>query len=167
MNRTFLDDAASLGVLVDQIPNPRDRELYRSLKFLRVELCFRERVFIVFRIVQGEPVVLGRVKVLDYAATDQEGASTRLFDMETEEELLVGHVPTRLFDHEVFVHIPPTQTLRWDAIYTNNGIERSLAFPLMIKVATKLDHSPEGRVHLETVKSFAERWPQTLDLNSL
>lgn len=165
MNSHYLGDEANLIDLESRI-NAADRIAYESFKFLRIESGFLERIFVIYKPtgltregLHRDPEVLGQVRVTGFAADSRSGCVMSLENMETGEAQKVGHIPTRLFNFDIFIGVPPFHRLRWDARPFKGEVKRSLAFGVLVKQRTRSDHFSAGATMLETPAKFRTFYP--------
>lgn len=136
---------------------PADLGLYRSFKHTREEAAFRNRTFIVYEIFDREPDVLDTITVMDFHCNDTVGASAEVRSHGSGQIMTVNYLPQRLFEHEVFVWMPLHAKIRWSARpgKVHGG---SLAFPLVIRTASRLDRRERGVMHCETGVEYAREF---------
>jgi hypothetical protein len=165
-NTHYLSDAMSLEDLFKRMTSP-DREECAAYQNMKVEQCFINRIFAVYRPTgltddntHRPPEVLGQVMVSSFVATEQ-GVDVTLEDLTTRRVMVVGYIPRRLFDYDAFVSIPPRQRLHWDAQSVRGVIKRSLGFQLLFKVRTKADFYSSGVTGVETPSSFRALFPES------
>ena len=105
--------------------------------------------------------VLTTVKVLGLKLDHDSGAQSQIENLSTGETLIVGHVPCRLFNFDIFMQVPPIAKVRWDARLDDASVvRRSLVWPLLIRTRTRSDQYNPGDDYIETPKRFIERNPQ-------
>lgn len=156
----YLDDQENLANLEGQLGGEERRSL-KLMQATRMEAAFLNRLFIVYRVRSDRsPSVLTTLKMTDFWMTSNEGGRAVMEDLDTGEELEIGHIPTRLFDFDIFVQVPPIAKIRWDARLDDDSIvRRSLVYPLLIRTLSRSDRFEAGHDYIETPKRFVERFP--------
>lgn len=150
-----------------------DTQDFRRLKSSRIEAAFKGRILIAFKpdglTKQGQhkpPQVIGTVKFHEFFCDGLDGADVQVEDMTTGEKQYIGHVPVRLFDYDVFIRIPPVFRLRWDARNTDQGVIRSLVFPVEIFTLNPSRSYSYGVTYMETPNRCKELYPnENLNFN--
>ena len=136
-----------------------ERALYNTMKNVRQESAFRNRTFIIYDIRDRELNVIDTVTVMDFCANERVGATTQLRSSRLKTELLVGYMPTRLFDYPVFMHLPLYVKLRWSTTIDNirGG---SLGFDVAIRTASRYHLRERGVTYCETGVTVSEEFGQ-------
>lgn len=133
--------------------NARDLTVYRQGKHVRVETAYKNRNFLVYRMIDGKPVELDRIIVNDFSADEERGTSTSLVSMATKRTLTIGYSPVRLLDYPVFMWLPLHGKLRWGA--TEQTLHQgSLAFPIAIRTRSRFGLRESNVIYCETGQSF-------------
>ncbi len=135
---SYFEEQENLDDLFRQIPESFSRE-FSEMGYSRVEAAYFARLFVVYQ-PQGlqenrqhrHPKILGLIRVNDFSCDTKKGASFTIEDLNTGDKLTIGHIPVKVFDYDVFIHIPPVFRMRWDARQGLSGVERSLVFPVSI-----------------------------------
>jgi hypothetical protein len=161
----LLSEQSSLEDLFSRMMSP-DREIFMSFKSLKVETCFIDRIFIVYK-PQGlnkdgthrPPEILTQIKVLDFRCNAEDGAEVDLEDLTTHEVMTARYIPQRLFRYDVFVGVAPKQRLNWDAKLFNGTVRRSLSFMMLLKVRSPSSHFSHSVTGIETPVKFRELFP--------
>lgn len=156
----YLDQEASNRDLVERMPR-EDREAWIKFGHLRIEPAFQDRVFVAYR-AEGKghdqrqlpPTILGQIRVLSFVARDESGCTVRLLNETDNTTQEVSHIPQRIFNLPIFMAVPASFTLKWDAHVRNAQVERSLSYLLFIKARNKAEFFSRGNVYLETPKKF-------------
>ncbi len=169
----YLNEEQNLAELISQIPAP-ERAAFSAMKSNRIEAAFNGRYLVLFKPTglnrdrsHRAPEVLSYAKFSAFYCDDIGGADVQVFDSMTNESMTVGHVPRRLFDYDVFVHIPPVFRLRWDARDTDDGICRSLVFPVGVFTKNRSNFYSAGVTYAETPNRFKELYPNSkIDLRN-
>ncbi len=166
MNNNYLSEPASLEDLFNRMMSP-DREVCETYQHLKVEQCFIDRIFIVYKPTglnaentHREPAILTQVKVTAFRVDATTGAELDLEDMTTHQVMTVTYIPKRLFHYDAFVGVPPKQRLHWDAQLIRGATKRSMGFYLMLKVRTKANFYSSGATAVETPSNFRALYPE-------
>ncbi|MGK2884400.1 MAG: hypothetical protein ACSLE8_06425 [Rhodococcus sp. (in: high G+C Gram-positive bacteria)] len=142
--------------LVDTLP-ARDIKVYQQCKNTRIETAFKDRHFIVYRVKDGVLEELDRVFVNDFNANEEHGASTQIVSKTTKRTVNVGYAPVRLFDYPIFMFLPLHTKIRWGAS-AKTLHKGSLAFPIAIRVKSRLSPREPNVIHIETGPSFGQEF---------
>lgn len=160
----YLDDEDNREDLIAQIPEPH-RARYEKCGHHRVESAFKDRVFIVFKATgkHGSPAsgveVIDLVRVVNIDCDFKVGFSVQLENQKGVSQV-VSYVPNTLYEHRIFVSIPPKLLLRWDA-HEHKGItRRSISCAILIKTRNKADFRSVGNLYMETPKAFGRLFPE-------
>lgn len=163
--KTFLSEEENMADLISQM-NEQDRGRLSRFEHERIEAAFTGRRFVVYQPTgltsQGQhrpPKILAGIRVQEFYCDDELGASVVFHDLAEGERMTIGHVPTKLFDYDVFVHIPPMYKLRWDASPDSNGLIRSLVWPVQIYARNRSSFYSAGVTYMETPNKFRELYP--------
>lgn len=161
-----LSDAASLEDLFKRMESP-DREVCADFQHLKVEQCFIDRIFVVYKPdgldaagSHRAPKILTQIKVRGFHANAETGAEITLEDLGTRQVMTVTYIPKRLFHYDAFVSVPPKQRVHWDAQSVRGGIKRAMSFQALVKVRTKADHYSAGVTAVETPANFRALFPE-------
>lgn len=161
----YLSDAESMADLARQIKE-EDQPLFEELGHLRVEAVFDNRLFVVYKPTgldgkaHRDPQVLTTLKVLNYECTSDEGSTVEIEDLSTGQRQVISHVPSRVFEYELFMSVPTALRLQWDARNTYDGkLVRSLSYALLIKSKNRSDWYSYGVTYAETPNRFKELFP--------
>lgn len=163
---TYLTEEQNVADLINQIED-QDQAAFAALKANRIEAAFSGRILVIYEpkglIESGdhrEPAILTAISFSDFASDGEIGADVVVNDLKHRESITVGHVPTRLFDYDIFLHIPPVYRLRWDARENDSGVKvRSLVFPVSIFTKNRSSHYSAGVQYAETPNRFRELFP--------
>ncbi len=155
-HQDFLPVADHFAHLVATL-EPSELEAYNKLRHCRAEACFRNRSFIVYRITDRRPEVLDTLAILDFQCCDARGATTEIRSNNTEETIIVGYTPVRLFDFPIFVHLSLHTKLRWSAGASDIG-DGSLAFDLSIRTQSRLHARERGVTYCETGVAYSREF---------
>lgn len=166
-NTHYLSEAMSLEDLFKRMMSP-DREICAAFQHMKVEQCFIDRIFVVYKPtglnakgLHRDPEVITQVKVTAFRANAATGTEVDLEDMVSHQVMTATYIPQRLFGYDAFVSVPPKQRLHWDAQNVRGGIKRSMGFYLLMKVRTKADFFSAGVTAVETPASFRALYPDT------
>lgn len=134
-----------------------EQKMYAELTHVRIEACYRNRTFVVYRFQDRRPAIKDNIKVLDFICNDDAGASCELRSSTLNESLVVGYEPTQLFNYPVFVHLPLHGKLRWSTT-ADKPYSGTLAFDLVIKTQTRRDLRERGVTYFETGVNYAKEF---------
>lgn len=166
---SYLSEEENLAALAAQIPE-QDQGVFRDFKASRIEASFAGRIFVVYKPTgpgaNFAPDVLTTLRLTEFGCDDVVGADFRIEDTVNEESIVVGHVPTRIFDYDLFIAIPPEYRLRWDMRRTPGGNIRSLVYPVTIWTQNRSSNFTPGVTYAETPNRFRTLYPDhKLNLN--
>jgi hypothetical protein len=161
----FYEDDDNMADLVDQMSDD-DRARYANYGHNRIEPCFADRIFIVYK-PSGlnaakqhmNPEIVTTITVLDFSVNSRDGATVRVRDDNFGGEQTLTYVPKRLFTYQVFASIPPRLMVRWDAHEANGKLERSLGFALLLKTRNRAEFYSKGNTYIETPNKFRSFYP--------
>lgn len=161
----YLSDDANMADLVSQI-HEDDKVSFNSFGHTRIEAVFDNRLFIIYR-PQGldgrkhkNPEILTTIKVRNFDCVSQGDPTVEIEDLRTGQRQLISLVPSRVFDYNLFMSVPPALRLRWDARVTGNGqVARSLSYAVLIKSKNRSDYYSFGVTYAETPNRFREMFP--------
>lgn len=161
----YLSDIESMADLVSRM-NENDRAVYESFGHMRIEAVFDHRLLVVYK-PQGldgkrhkDPEILTTLKVLNYEGSSEFGSTVEIEDLQTGARQVISHIPSRVFDYDLFMSVPPALRLRWDVREEENGrMVRSLSYALLIKSKTRSDWYSFGVTYAETPNRFREMFP--------
>jgi hypothetical protein len=165
-NAHYLSEQASLADLFKRMMSP-DREVIQEYQHMKVEQCFINRLFVVYKPTgltadrqHRSPEILTQIRVTGFRADAETGAQIDIEDTTTHQVMTVKYVPQRLFHYDVFVSVPPKQRLHWDAQVVGGLVKRSMGFQMLVKVRTKADFYSAGATGMETPVGFRELYPE-------
>ncbi len=156
MGQQFMTPGEHFDKLVLQL-NDADRERYQAMTHSRAEVGYRNRNFVVYEVVRREPVVIDNIKVLDFMADDQIGATCELRSEELGKTITVGYLPERLFGYNVFIHLPLHSKIRWSTT-PDDPRGGNLAFDLVIRTKSRYHLRERGITYFETGIGFAREF---------
>lgn len=161
----YLSEEESLAALVQQIA-PQDQAAFADMKASRIEAAFTGRHLIVYKPTglteagqHRAPEILTVLGFSDFFCDAQDGADVVVHDLRAQEKMTIGHIPTRAFDYDLFLQIPAVYRLRWDARRSDDGLVRSLVFPVSIFSRNRSSHYSAGVTYCETPNRFREFYP--------
>lgn len=166
MKGNFFTDAENLVDLVSHMPED-DQRRYTNYGHNRIEAVFVDRVFIVYKPTgltankqHKDPEILNLVKVMDFSVDARNGCQVVLKEQNTQQELVIGHVPRRVYGFPLYMSVPTKLTLRWDGRALENGrVWRSLSFAVLVKTKNRSDFYSQGNVYMETPARFKQLYP--------
>jgi hypothetical protein len=166
MESDFFDVRENLADLVTHLPD-EDQRRFQNYGHMRIESAFVDRQFIVYKptgLTKGgqhnPPEILNVVKVVDFSVDPRNGCQVVLKEQQTEQELVVSHVPRRLYAYPVYMCVPAKLEVHWDARRLENWrVWRSLSFAVLVKTKNKSDFYSRGNTYLETPNSFGKLFP--------
>lgn len=135
------------------------KKVYETTKHARIETAFRDRIFVVYKIVGGKLEILDRLHVTDFICNEERGASTELLSTATGERIEVGYTPVQLFDYPAFVCIPLHAKVRW-GVEKGDPKKGHLAFPLLLRTTSRFGLREPGIVYVETSPEFMREFKQ-------
>ena len=162
----FFDEQENLAELVTHMPED-DQRRYAGFGHNRVEAVFLDRVFIVYKPMgltatnqHVPPEILNTVRVIDFSVDPRHGAQVVFKEQNTQQELVIGHVPRRVYGYPIYVSVPTKLTLRWDGRRLPDGrVWRSLSFALLVKTKNKSSFYSRGNTYFETPNRLKELYP--------
>lgn len=162
---TYLTEDENLSTLVNQIP-PHDAPLFAGMGASRIEAAFAGRFLIVFKPTglnadcsHRAPEILTTLKFSEFYCDDERGAEAVITDLRMGESMTIDHVPARVFDYELFIQIPAIYRMRWDARRTQDGVVRSLVFPIALWTKNRSSYYSAGVTYAETPNRFRTMYP--------
>jgi hypothetical protein len=167
MKDEFFTDAENLAELVTHMPE-EDAHRFNKWGHFRVEAVFVDRLFIVYKPTgltpSGQhkpPEILNIIKVIDFSVDPRSGFQTVLKDQNTQQELVIGHVPRRVYSYQVYMSVPANLTLRWDGRRMDDGrVWRSLSFAVLIKTKNRSNFYSKGNTYIETPNRLKQLYPE-------
>ena len=142
-----------------------DKPTYKKLKFSQLEGAFIGRTFIAYKAkgVNGDapnrPQIVTRFRVTDFCSNPETGSEAEIKDMSTGERVWVGHTPTRLWDYDLFMYIPPNVTLRWTMTEHEGKTKHTLLFGLVTRMADRSETYADGKLFCLTPKRMWDLYP--------
>ncbi len=165
MTPSYLSEEQNVLNLNNQV-SASDAQDFQRLKSSRIEAAFKGRLLLVYKpdglSYEGRhksPKILGTIKFHEFFCDGLDGADVQVEDMDSGEKQYVGHVPVRLFEYDVFIRIPPVFRLRWDARSTDQGVIRSMVFPVEIFTLNPSRSYSFGVTYAETPNRCKELYP--------
>lgn len=153
----FLDDAASLRALVEQMPRGAQQE-YKEFKALDLESGFPNRRMVVYTLDGTEPVNISKLLLGDMEMTRAGGPSITITDEQG--TVQVGVSPKKWRDRHLFLHIPQNFIFKWKGKDTGaKGVHFVPHYAILIKTRSKEHHQIDGDTYCATWNKFAERFP--------
>ena len=125
-----MDDKESLEALVDLLP-PELREEYASYKSRTLESAFPGRKLVAYTLKGGEPVNREILTFTHLSTNEQCGTQVEVFSDKSSTSFLVGMVPTKVRNRELFLHIPQTFELRWKGKASSGGTEFAAHYAIL------------------------------------
>jgi hypothetical protein len=147
-----LTPADHLELLVKKLA-PVDQDVYRRLRNSKLTTPSLGSVYVAYCIEDGMPVELERVEVDHFKVDAKVGVCLTLYSHTQNSTLDVGFEPVRLFDLPVFVHIPLTPKLSWEAPCSNPR-QPKMSFSLYSKTQHKRGVYEEDAVYFEPLEEF-------------
>jgi len=156
-----LNDHDNFEALIAQMPSG-ERGLFNKFRALTIQAAFDDRIFIVYQPgSKGAPKILALLKCLGFKCNSHGGASVTLEDQSSGRAVDIGYTPVRPFGLDVFMSLPLSLQLRWDAKEGPGGLRRSFSYALLIKMQSKADRYPEGSVCCVTPNDFRRLFPNS------
>jgi hypothetical protein len=161
----YLTEDENLAELVKLI-SEHDQALFADMTAARIEAAFSGRYLVVYKPTglnadrtHREPEILTTIGFSDFESDSVNGADVVVHDYKAGEQMVIGHVPTRLFDYDMFLHIPPVYRCRWDARHSDGRLIRSLVFPINVWTRNRSSHYSAGATYAETPNRFKDLYP--------
>lgn len=170
MSDRFFSDDENLADLLTRMPE-EDRTRFQNYGHNRLEAAFVDRVFVIYKPTgllpnkqHREPEVLNTVRITDFKVDHVEGARITLLEDNLKQEMIVGHVPKKLFGYPIYVSVPARLTLRWDArlVSAQGRVARSLSFAVLVKTKNRSDFYSKGNTYCETPAKFTQLYPSVV-----
>jgi hypothetical protein len=168
MSDYFTDDE-NLRELVTHMPE-EDAHRFNKYGHLRIEGAFVDRVFVVYSPTgltsankHKAPEVLNIIKVIDFSVDARTGCQIVLKDEQTQQELVIGHVPRRVYAYHIYMSMPTNMTVPWDGRLLDDGrVWRSLSFAVLIKTRNRSDYYSKGNHYIETPNRLKQLFPEVM-----
>lgn len=156
--KTFLDDAASLQALIEQMPAD-ELQAYQAFKSRSMKTGFPGRKFVVYTLRGGVPTDLEVLTLGDFSVDPFLGPVVQVrFDGGV---MAVGLVPQRFKEREVFLHVPQTFELKWKGKRQPGGTAQFVPqYALLVKTASRANLALDGHTYCVRWNEFAERFPE-------
>lgn len=145
---------------------PADHDEWTAAGFTARILCHYNKIFVVWKQVDGGPKILGRFRVIGMDLDVSEGLGLSIettVRSKAEDIQWVSHTPARLFDLPVFAHIPYLVDLSYLPRAESAGTP-VLRVPLVIRTAGNPDYPVEGGVYVSQIGEFRATYPEFSDL---
>ena len=153
----FLDDAASLAALVEQMPAPARQE-YLALKSLSLESGFPNRRMVVYTLKKGQPTQVSILLLGDMEMTRIGGPTITIDDEHG--SVVVSVNPRKWRDRHLFLHIPQNFIFKWKGKDAGaKGVQFVPHYAVLIKTRSKEHHQIDGDTYCVTLNRFKERFP--------
>lgn len=170
VDQKYLDPEESQSELLTHL-DEQTRQEYEGYGNNRIEAAFQDRVFIVYQAtgrdgknVQRPPDFIAKLRILSFIARDENGCVMRLLNEEKNQIEEIGHVPKKIFGFPIFISIPQSFTLKWDAHEHFGRMQRTLSYVVYIKARNRADFFSRGNFYCETLNKMKELY-RHLDLN--
>lgn len=166
MKGEFFTDAQNLTELVTHMPE-EDQRRFNGYGHFRIESAFIDRQFIVYQPTgltpsgrHMAPKILNVITIKDFSTDSRNGCQVVLKEQETQQELVVDHVPRRVYGYPIYMSVPARLTLRWDGRELESGrVWRSLSFAVLIKTKNKSDFYSKNNIYMETPNQLRKLYP--------
>jgi hypothetical protein len=167
MSSDYFTDEENLRELVTHMPE-EDAHRWNKYGHLRIEGIFLDRVFIAYQPTgltptnkHKPPEILNLIKVIDFSMDAREGCQVVLKEQNTNQELVIGHVPRRVYGYPIYMSMPTKATVRWDGRELDDGrVWRSLSLAVLIKTKNKSDFYSKGNTYFETPNRLRQLYPE-------
>lgn len=163
--QTYMTEQENFDDLASRIP-PHDRAGFSACKSSHTEAGFYGRRLVLYKPTgvnsqnqHRPPNIVTILRVNDFYCDDDIGAEVSIFDTVTGESMAIDHIPNRLFDYDVFAHIPPMFNIRWDARNQDDEVTRSLVYPIRIFTKNRSSCYSANVSYLEPMSRFREFYP--------
>ena len=153
----FLDDAESLCALRARL-GPKLLAEYESFKALNLESGFPNRKMILYTLKGGQPsdiciLTLGYIEM-----TSSAGPAVEISDAGG--NIVVGVVPQKWRDRDLFIHVPQNFIFKWKAKQSRtNGLQFMPHYALLYKTRSKEHLKIEGDTQCATLNQFRDSFP--------
>lgn len=159
MSSQFMSEEDNIKSFVAQM-SKQDRAEYEEFQHHRIDPGYVGRIYILYKEnPQGQPDVLGQIKITAWESFSRSGSYMDIEDMATGQTKEVTHVPTRIFDYDAFIALPPYSRLRYDARVIGGVVQRSTMFSVVLRTKVRSSLHEPHVTFCESVKNFNELFP--------
>ena len=148
--------------LASQALSPYEFRSWQECRFAFRSYTHYNRIFVIHDLVNGEPVVLGSMRILDASVNPHAGLQIEA-SIETEFEkhtLTLSHAARAVFSDKIFVHIPFAFTVFY--MPDHNTGRMVLKIPIVIKQEGR--PGQDGGVRLTPISEFRATHSKFRDL---
>lgn len=119
----------------------------------------RNRTFLVWEVVEGQPVIIDTFRSVDIEASFNDGLRILMRSVSDEFEMWVTHRPQRLANYGVFLHVPflPDTTF-----LDSPGKRQTLRVPIVFKMAEDPARLVEGVDYMTDVMTYTTLFPSEM-----
>jgi hypothetical protein len=143
-----------------------DARRYERFGHLQYVVGFVERIFVVYKMAKDStdcPTLLSKLRVMTIKVDHRLGLTCLLRDEDGSSEMVVTHVPQRVFRYPLYISIAADTGLRWRARVVNGREQCDVSFGLLVKAKNKADFRSVGNVYMETPNNYRRLFPQAPD----
>lgn len=146
-----------------QLMSDEDKKQLESFKHSRTDAGHANKRYIVYKhdssSESGVKPILA-VKVTDFAVDLTKGISITLENEIDGDVMIVGHIPVRLFNTDVYLYAPLYQRLKYETFAAvDKHRPHSLAFSIGVVTASRSNHKKDGDTFCETLTELAKLYP--------
>lgn len=156
---SFLTDADLYDQMVARL-NPADSRAFARTKHARIITAAPGRTLVVYRMAERRPTVLTRVSIVDLAS-DEYGMNMEMIDLQTNEKVMVGHAPQRLFLYPMFLSLPAHCEARYRVRPGDVDKPGLFTWPVYIRTESRRHLREVGVTYCETAKVFSAEFDAT------
>jgi hypothetical protein len=136
--------------------SPSEFAEWTACKFNFRGKVHRGRTFLVWEVVNGQPIVLDILKASDLTASFKEGFSIQLKSEMNGQVCTITHTPSRVFNYDVFTHVPYLPDVNFIA---SEGKRRTLRVPLVFKQRQDPHDKIEQADYFTDVQTYTTLFP--------
>ena len=152
----FLDDRESLEAIIRSMPT-KEKDLYDQYGALSKEATFPNRKMVVYTLFGGKPTNVEVITMGDIEVTRIGGPVVEVAD--SRGKALVGVVPQRWRDRDLFIQVPQHFELRWTGKQVREEVIHFIpSYAMLFKTLSKEFHQVEGHTYVATLNKFRERF---------
>lgn len=161
MEQNFLSAKDYFAQLITRM-EPEEHAEYIGMKHTRKETAYRDRTFVVYRMVNRKPEQIDLLRVCDFLVNDSAGASCEIRSDQLDERITVGYAPIRLFSYPIYAFIPLYTSINWSV--KPNGVG-SLGFDICLRTQSRIHLRERGITYCETGPRFGQEFEPEAALN--
>lgn len=160
------DDTEDKRLTLEAATNNLSDSLFRAweaCRFTYRTYTYINKVFVIWEVIDAEPVVIGSVRILEPSISRYSGFSLKCLVTVglSQREAIITHTPTAVYLDKVFISIPFNVTAKF--VPKNDMGVHNLFIPAVIKHAAK-PWDPVYGVRLTQQSEFKATYPQFKEL---